>query len=149
MNEKRYILLIAILLAVIFIGGAGSGWLLTRANRNGQKLADDARSLETELVTLRGSITQITGRYIGSEVERERLDNRNRELADEIRHIIERFGYLDGGLSDAESGIATAAGGVHSATDGISEVIASIGEALGAAEANQDDSSSLGSDSSN
>lgn len=148
MNEKNYRITIIVLAAFIFLVGACAGWLLTRANRRNEALARDITELEADTLTLGSSLAEYTERSLKAERERDELDQRYRELGNQIPGFTGGLGAVGSGLSGIESGITRAAEGIQSAGDGISEVTTGIGAYLEAAENIQNDDLDSGADSS-
>lgn len=130
MNEKTYRRIIVILIVVVFIGGACAGWLLTRANRRNEALAEDITGLEADAETFGSRLAEHTERSLRAERERDEIDQRYRELGEQIPGFTGGLGAVGDGLSGIESGITRAADGIQSANGGISEVITGIGTYL-------------------
>ncbi len=144
MNEKVYRITIVVLITVVFLGGAGAGWLLTRSNRANTELALQARNHLSLLESYSAGITYLGERYRVSETGRIELDSRNRELEAEVSEFIRRLGDMDGDIFDIESAVGGAAVELRGDIGEVRDLAAEIREILKAVEGVQDSDVLLG-----
>ncbi len=138
MNEKISRLTIIILITLLLAVSASAGWLLARSNSDNEELGRQARSHLSLLKSYGEGLAYVTEQRRVSEAGRIELDERGRRLEGEISDLIERFGYLDGGLYDVESGIGKAREGIQSDNEAVRRLVAEIRESIEAVEGLQD-----------
>jgi chromosome segregation ATPase len=141
-NEKTIRWILVGFCLLLLLGGGVAGWLFARANRRNAELELRIASIRSLADSYASGLEDLGRRYSESERERQLLDQRGRELEDQIQRIIDGLGGLGDEVSGLESQLEGVGDGVRGAYEGVSGVAGRIDSYLEEAEKNQNNSRS-------